>query len=129
MTKTQQIDQLDRAIRDSDIRLYSVKSNIDNISKEVEGLSIRKNELEQNLDFLKQEDTIPLAQVYKKVKSELAKINSRLNIITSDRAKAQNAATEIEYIIAKLKRDHAALIISSENNILKGNFGGRRGKT
>lgn len=123
-----ELDRLDRAIKDANIRLSSIRINIDQLDREISILGPRKLELGQNLEFLKQNDTVPLAQEYKKAKAELTKVISRLNIITNDRAKAFKATLDIEQIIAKFKRDHANLIIGSENNILKGNFGGRRGK-
>ncbi len=128
MTLIQELDLLNRAIKDNDIRLYSIKAGIDQLDKEIAVLTPRKKELEQNLEFLKKQETIPLAQEFKKTKAELSKTVSRLNTITADRAKAHQAALTAEQIIAKFKRDHANLVISSENNILKGNFGGRRGK-
>ena len=122
------LDRLSRAIKDADISLFSVKARIEQLDKEIAILAPRKNELEQNIEFLKKQDTIPLAQEFKKSKAELAKTSSRLNIIVSERVKVYQASLDIEMAIAKFKRDHDQLIIGSENNILKIDFGGKRGK-
>ena len=128
MSLTTELDKLTRALKDADISLFSVKARIEQLDKEIAILAPRKNELEQNIEFLKKQDTIPLAQEFKKSKAELAKTSSRLNIIRSERVKVFQASLDIEAAIAKFKRDHANLIIGSENNILKIDFGGNRGK-
>jgi hypothetical protein len=128
MNKLAELDQLCKVISDSEIRLKSVLTNIETIDKEIAVLTPRKNELEQNLEFLKQKDTIPIAQEFKKSKLELSKIKARLCLISSDRAKAAQACKDIEVIIEKFKKDHRKLIITSDDNVLEGNFGAKRGK-
>jgi predicted nucleic acid-binding Zn-ribbon protein len=128
MSNVADLDRLIRAIKDAEIRLSSIKTSVENIDKEILALTPRKAELATNLRFLKQGNTVPLAQEYKRTKAELTKTSSRLNIISGERVKAHQACLEIEKIIEKFKKDHTNLIISSENNILKGNFGGTRGK-
>ncbi len=128
MGKIDEMDKLDRAIKDSEIRLKSIQSNIENIDKEINALEPRKLELEQNIEFHKKQDTIPLAHEYKKAKTELSKIKARLILIVSDRKKCNQACSDIEKIIDKFRRDYFQLIKVSENNILKPIFGGNRGK-
>ena len=123
-----ELDKLTRALKDADISLFSVKARIEQLDKEIAVLVPRKNELEQNIEFLKKQDTIPLAQEFRKSKAELAKTVSRLSIIVSERVRVFQASLDIEAAIARFKRDHAQLIIGSENNILKIDFGGKRGK-
>lgn len=128
MNRREQLDQLDRSIKDAEIRLKSIQTTIEGIDKEIAILQPRKNELEQNIEFLKKKDTIPIAQEYKKSKLELIKTKTRLTAIAGDRCKADDACCQIEEIIEKFKRDYARLIISSDDNILEGKFGVRRGK-
>lgn len=128
MNKIQELDKLDRAIKDAEIRLKSIRTSIDQIDKEIAILQPHINELEQNIGFLKKKETIPIAQEYRKAKTELTKTKVRLSAITSDRLKADDACCQIEEIIQKFKKDHARLIITSDDNILEGKFGVRRGK-
>jgi predicted nucleic acid-binding Zn-ribbon protein len=128
MSKIAELDKLRRAISDAEIRLYSVKANVEQMDKEISILSPRKIELEQNIDFLKMENTIPIVQEYRKAKAELVKTTSRLKILSFERAKANQAYLDIVEIIDKFKRDYAKLVISNENNILKINFGTNNGK-
>lgn len=128
MNKAEQLDQLDKAIKDADIRLKSIICNVEQIDKEISVLSPRKNELEKNIEFHKRSGTIPLAHEYKKAKLELSKVRVRLNAITSDRSKAVQATKDIEKIIEKFRKDHYELLRTSENNVLRVLFGGNRGK-
>ena len=128
MSKIDQLDKLDRAIKDAEIRLKSIRTAIEQLDHEINVLNPRKNELEQNIQFHKKAETIPLAHEYKKAKAELSKTKARLILITSDRKKASQACDDIEEIIEKFKRDHTELLKTSENNVLKPVFGDKRGQ-
>jgi septal ring factor EnvC (AmiA/AmiB activator) len=129
VSKIEELDKLDKAIKDADIRLKSIQSAIEQIDKEISVLGPRKTELEQNIQFHKKQDTIPIAHEYKKSKSELSKIKARLILINADRGRAKQACIDIEQIIEKFKRDHLELIKTSENNVLRPIFGGKHGKS
>jgi chromosome segregation ATPase len=128
MSKLIQLDQLDRAIKDAEFRLKSVQDNIEKIYKEINTLEPRKTELENNLKFHKQSNTIPLAHEYRKAKIELNQVKSRLNLINLDQKRAIQACIDIEAIIEKFKRDRDQLLKTSDNNILRPRFGSTRGK-
>ena len=128
VNKIEELDKLEREIRNSEISLKSIQSAIEKTDKEISVLSPRKTELEQNIEIHKKHGTIPIAHEYKKTKAELAKTTARLILITADRAKADQACKDIEKIIEKFKRDHSELLKVSENNILRVMFGGKRGK-
>jgi predicted nucleic acid-binding Zn-ribbon protein len=128
VNKNEELDRLKRAIMDSEIRLKSVQSNIEQIDKEIDVLRPRQAELERNIEFHKKSNTVPLAQEYKKAKVELSKTKARLILITSDRKKSDDACKQIQQVIEKLKRDHLDLIATSDNNVLRVLFGAKRGK-
>lgn len=128
VSKNEELDKLDRAAADAEIRLKSIQLNIEQIDKEIAVLNPRKDELEQSIEFHKRTGTIPIAHEYKKAKTEFSKTKARLILITSDRKKADDACKQIEKIIEKLKRDHMELLRTNENNVLRVLFGAGRGK-
>lgn len=128
MNKIEELDKLSRALADAQIRLKSIQTHVEQIDKEISVLSPRKLELEQNIEFHKKPRSVPLAQEYRKAKTELIKVKNRLALIISDRIKAIQACDDVTTIIDKFKRDHQKLLETSENNIVKGIFGGKRGK-
>lgn len=128
MNNIEQIDRLDKAIKDAEMRLKSIESNITNIDNEIKALSPRLSELESNLEFHKRQGTVPKAHEYKKTKTELVKIKHRLNLINSDRTKCDQACKDINQIIEKFKNDRLELLKHSNNNVLSAKFGGKRGQ-
>jgi chromosome segregation ATPase len=128
MGRMEELDKLDKAIKDAELRLKSIECNVEQIDKEIAVLEPRKNELEQNIEFHKKPDTIPIAHEFKKARAELSKIKARLILIVFDRKKALQACKDIEQILQKFKKDYAELIKTNDNNVLSPNFGGDRGK-
>jgi len=126
--KQDDIDKLDRAIKDAEIKLKSIQANIEQIDNEINALSPRKKELESNIEFHKRTSTIPIAQEYKKAKEELTKTNVRLTFITKGRIDASKAAKDVEDIIQKFKNDYHNLLKTGDNNVLRPKFGSKRGK-
>jgi chromosome segregation ATPase len=128
VSKIEEIDKLDRAIKDAEIKLKSIENNIEQIDKEISVLTPRKSDLEKNIEFHKKATTIPIAHEYKKAKTELNRIKVRLVTITSERNKSYQACKQIEQIIEKFKKDHLDLLKISENNVLRVLFGNKNGK-
>ena len=128
MGKLEELDAIERALKDSEIKLKSIQGAIENIDKEIAVLAPKKLELEQNLEFHKKSETIPIAHEYKKAKAELIKVRTRLNIITSDKNKAVDACNQVQEIMDKFRRDQAELLKTNENNVLRPTFGGKHGK-
>lgn len=128
MNNIEQIDKLDKAIKDAEIRLKSIEANIQNIDNEINALSPRLSKLEKNLEFHKRQGTVPVAHEYKKTKTELTKTKNRLGFIQSDRTKCDQACKDINQIIEKFKKDKTELLKNSNNNVLSAKFGGKRGQ-
>lgn len=128
MNKNEQLDKIDRTIKDLEIRLSGIRTSLGQIENELSVLSPKKTELEQNLRFQKKEGTIPIAHEYKKIKIEFSRVSARLILITTEQKKATNVLAQIETHITKLKNDQIKLIKSFENNVLQVTFGGNRGK-
>ena len=128
MNKAEQLDQLTRAISDAEVSLKSIQNNIEQLDKEINLLTPRKNELEQNISFHKKQGSIPIAHEYRKSRAELSKTTSRLILITQDRRKASLAHKDVETVLDRFKKDLASLQKDSENNVLTVLFGVQRGK-
>ena len=122
------MDKLDRAIKDAEIRLKSIQANVSQLANEIAVLSPRKLELEQNIEFHKKAGTIPIANEHRKVRTELTKTKARLLNITAEHKRASQAIDEVIEIIEKFKRDQAALLKTSDDNVLRPAFGGKNGK-
>lgn len=128
MTKTEELDQLNKAIKDAETSQKSIQTNIDQITKEISQLTQQKTELEENLEFHKRAGIIPIAHEYGKTKKELTKVVNRLGILAEDHKKTIHGLNSIQEILVKLKRDYVKVLNSNENNVVHGLFGANRGK-
>lgn len=128
MTKTEELDQLNKAIKDAETSQKSIQTNIDQITKEINQLTQQKTELEENLEFHKRAGIIPIAHEYGKTKKELTKVVNRLGLLAGDHKKAIHGLSSIQEILVKLKRDYVKMLNSNENNVVHGLFGANRGK-
>lgn len=128
MTKIEELDQLNKAIKDAETSQKSIQTNIDQITKEISQLTQQKTELEENLEFHKRAGIIPIAHEYGKTKKELTKVVNRLGILAEDHKKTIHGLNSIQEILVKLKRDYVKVLNSNENNVVHGLFGANRGK-
>jgi chromosome segregation ATPase len=123
MSKQIELENLDRAIRDGNIRAQTVKTNMEILSREIESLDQAEIALEENLKFLKQQKIIAIAEEFKKIKDELARVRVRLITSKNERADYQKSLDHTNQTIQwsieaidKIKRN-------GDNNVLHANFG------
>ncbi len=128
MGKQDELDKLTKSIMDADISLKTIEAKVILLEKEIISLEPRKLELETNIEFHKKAEIIPIAQEYKRTKTELNKIKARLALIKPDYKKSVQACKDIVKIIEKFKRDQNALLNIGENNVLRPAFGAKNGK-
>lgn len=121
--KAQELDKIDRAIKDAEIRLRTIKANVDLLDREINILSPLEAVLEENLGFLKQKDVIAIATEFKKAKDDLAKTKNKILQLSNDRDRSKKAYQETERDLAKSKSEFEKLQKFGENNVLQGKFG------
>lgn len=121
MSKTEQLDKLAQTIKEADLHLSTIVSTMDKIDKELAALGSRRIELEGNLAFHKRPNTIPLVNEHRKSRTELAKIVTRMNLVTADRLAAIRALVGTREVIEKFKLAHSELY--NQNNTVMGTFG------
>ena len=123
MSKTEDLEKLDRVVKDADIRLRATKSQIDIIDREMLFLDPVAAALEANVKFLKRRDTIAIAGEFKKTKDELGKARVKLAGLKLERARQVKLFREIEVFLNKYRGELDKLQKSGENNVLTGKFG------
>ena len=123
MSKTEDLEKLDRVVKDADIRLRATKSKIDIIDREMLFLDPVTAALEANVRFLKRSDTIAIAGEFKKSKDELNKAKIRMVGLKLERGRHVKLYKEIEVFLNKYKNELEKLKKSGENNVLTGKFG------
>jgi len=128
VNRAEQLDQLDKTIKNAELSLKSIQNNIDQLLKEINILNPQKIELEHNLQFHKRVGVIPIAHEYGKSKRALTQITNRLNLITTDHTNCVQAFNHVQEIIQKFKKEYRELLFSKEDNVIRALFGAKRGK-
>ena len=123
MSKQVELEKLDRAIRDGEIRLHTVNVNIGSLTKEIDTLDQLEIQLEENLKCLKKKNIIAIATEFKKAKEDLAKTRARLISLKNDRANFTKAAEDVQAVMKKAKEDIDKMKKNGDSNVLHATFG------
>jgi len=125
VSKKIELEQLDRTIKDGDIRLKTIGTNIEILTREIDALFDLESQLIDNIKFLKQSNIIAMAAEFKKIKEDLARTVVRLVSLKNDRESFRKSIRNIEDVIKKSKESIENLK-SGENNVVCGKFGKKK---
>lgn len=123
MSKQIELEKLDRAIKDSNIRACTVKSNIEVLNREIDGLGKLEATVEENIQFLKRKKVIAMADEFKKAKEELKKIQTRLIMSRNEREDYRKALDNVNKVIKDSLEAIEKIKHEGDNNVLHANFG------
>lgn len=123
MSKQVELERLDRAIKDANIRSGTVRMNIDVLDREIANLDLMELALEENIQVLKQKKIVAIAEEFKKAKEELKRTRLRLITLKNEREDYRKALDHVNQVIVdstaaieKIKKD-------GDNNVLRATFG------
>ena len=128
MNKPEEISRLNRALIDAEVKIKTIFSNIEALSKEIKILCDAENSLEENLKCLKKNKIIAVAQEFKKSKEELKKIKSRIAMLTNDKTHFVKVSVDTQDFIDKTKAQITKLHGTEENNVLQFKRGDKDGQ-
>lgn len=127
MPKQDELIRIAQNIKDCESRLKTFSSNIETIQKEVDFLLNLESQLETNISILKKIKIVTLATEYKKAREDLKKTKIKLTQLKSDKTINEKAHKGLEYLLQKNKEVYDKLSKQSENNVISGKFGRKRG--
>lgn len=122
VSKQEQLVKADRAIKDAEIRLRTIKASLYAVEREIDVLSTVESQLEENLNYLKRKNIIALAVEYKKAKADLKAARTRLSLIRGDKEKLRKEFVEGESILENCKKAYDLIVKGPENNVILGKF-------
>jgi len=114
---------IDRAIKDTEIRLKTIQIHLEALEKEINYFSILEKQLEENFKYLKQDKIIALASEFKKTKEELQRVRSFLAIRRKDLEAHRKAFKAANNHLDLCKKRYEQLIKYETNNVIQGIFG------
>ncbi len=127
MTKNAELERLDRAIKDGEIRIRTVQNNIDQLTKEIDTLVTLEKQLEENVGCLKKKNVTVIATEFKKAKDDLARTKTRLINLGNERENFNKSLENAKQVMEKA-REHIEKLQKEENNVLQGKFGRKDGQ-
>lgn len=122
MGKQEELEKLDRTIKDNEIRRLTVQTNMELLQREVGVLSEVEAQLEENIRCLKKKNIVAMANEYRKAKEDLAKTKARLISLSNDIENFRKATDQVDQSTAKAKEDIEKIKKNADNNILQFSF-------
>jgi DNA repair exonuclease SbcCD ATPase subunit len=122
-SKQNELESLDRLIKDSNIRLHTFKTNIDSLDREITTLQELEITLEENIKCLKQNNIVPIASEYKKAMEDMKKTKNRLVETMNQREGFKKNHSDITKLIKDSEDAIERIKKSGENNVIRANFG------
>lgn len=117
MSRQQDQERLEQAIKDAEARLRVFRSHLEGISKELRELRTVEMALEENLHYLKQKTVITMAGPYRKAKEDLVKTRARMALVKIDYDNVFKAAAEVEEYLTRSRTELAKSLKDIDNVI------------
>jgi len=118
VSHTEDLKKLDRVIRDSEIRIRTLQTQIGVIEKELLNVVALQQVLEENVKCLKTNKIIAVANEYKKVKEELKRVKHRIETLNYDKTHFSGVLKEVESLLKKASADFEKMKNTGNENVL-----------
>ena len=131
MSNTDDLNRAAQALLEADIRLRTVKAQVDGLDREIAMLTSMELELEDNIRFLKRSKSVTIASEYKKSLDQLEKTRQRKSFLRIDRSNVMKAVNYAEMLLAKAQEAHTAamdVINNPPKNVIHVDFGKKDGQ-
>lgn len=123
MSKQVEIENLDRVIKNGEIRINTVKINIDSLSREIDTLGLLEEQLLENLKCLKKRNIIAIATEFRKAKEDLEKTRKRSIELRNDRENFKKASDNVAQEMKKAREEIDKIKKAGESNVVHAKFG------
>lgn len=123
MSKQVELEKLDRMIKDANIRSGTVRMNIEVLDREIGTLDRAEIAFEENIQFLKKEKIVTMADKFKEAREELKRIRIRLITLKNERADYTKALDNVNQVIQQSLEAIEKIKRNGDNNVLLGKFG------
>lgn len=127
MIEVEAIVRADRKVKDATIRLQTLNASVVAIDREIASLDAMETELIRNLDLLKDDGIITVAQQYKKSKDALASARARRSFLRIEKDNQEMATRQMASYLEQFKRELDLAIKGPKSNVIYGKFGKDRG--
>lgn len=115
MNRTVELDKAEREVKDTELKLFKLKSALKDVEEEIKKLLQIETQLAENINFLKVSGAAVMADQYKKAKEDLVRTRGRLAMISIDRDRISKSLGDCDTYLVKAKNDLAKAILGKDN--------------
>lgn len=128
MNRYEDVLKLEREIKDTEIRIRTVRTNIVTQDRDIASLLTLEKTLSDNVGCLKKKQIIAIAQEFKKAKEDLTRTKTRIASLNNNRDDLIRAEKEMVDSLNLLTKELEKVNKSLENNVVQGKFGRKSGQ-
>lgn len=128
MDLLEELEKIGNEIRVQEMRFKTLEISIEGIEKEIATLHSLESILLENIDHLKQSETIAIVNEFKKAKEDLVKTQNRLALLRIDKENQKRAIQYAEDMLEKAKKAYVKALKTPVNKVIQGKFGRKDGQ-
>lgn len=131
MSITDDLNQAAQKLLEADMRLRTIKVQIDILEREIRLLISLEAQLEENIRWLKRRKVITVANEYRKAKEDLQKTLARCSMLKIDKGNNMKSYDYAEKIYIQAKTEHDIALDRVHNpryNVIEVDFRRRSGQ-
>ena len=128
MDLLEELEKIGNEIREQEIRFKTLEISIEGIEKEIATLHKLESHLMENIDHLKQSETIAIVNEFKKAKDDLVKTQNRLALLRIDKENQRRALQYAEDMLKKARKAYTKALKTPMNKVIQGKFGRKDGQ-
>jgi chromosome segregation ATPase len=125
MNKHQELERADAELKELGTRIESIKFHLRSLENSLALLRSLHVQFSQNLATLREQGIVALASEYKKIREDLAIVNSKLRVMAIDHSNHEVALERTEKILVESREKYVILLRNQDGRVIKGNFGGK----
>jgi len=127
VAKNQELDNLDRLVKDYEIRINTSQIQLAAVQKELDELANVEKQLEENIKYLKKKKVAVIASEFKKAKDDLTKTKNRMAFLRIERDNQCRVLRELTDSVKSAKERLVKILKGGENNVILGKFRKKNG--
>lgn len=118
MGKTDELEKLEKTIKDTEARLKTLQTNMEALDKEIKNISTFESVLVENVRILKTKKVIAIAKEFSNAKDELKRVKKRLVVLHNDREHFNKSYQDVEVFLQNVRLQYDKVLNSGKDNVL-----------
>lgn len=119
MGRTDELEKVEKTIKETEARLKTLKTNLDAIDLEIKKIATFERTLVFNVKMLKTRQVVAIAKEFKNSKEELKKVKARLLVLRNDKEHFSNVFKDVHDFLKSTRTQHSKIVQDGENNVIK----------